>query len=57
MNIYVMDCGWRGSILAVAENEAQAREFMRDSYNYDEENELEVLEYKPGLLWVDMGDC
>lgn len=57
MKIFIQDCGWRGSIVVVADNEEQAREMMKDEYNYEPTGSIEAKEIKPGLIWVDLGDC
>lgn len=56
LKVYIMDCGWRGSIVAIAESEIQARELMADELNYDEGNSVSESGIEPGLVWVDTGD-
>lgn len=57
LKIYVMDVGWRGSIVVVAESEAVARTVMSSCYNYDPAAKVAEHEIKDGFLWCDFGDC
>lgn len=57
MKLYIQDCGWRGSIIVVANNEAEAREMMKNEYNYNPELELEEAEIRHGFIYTDLGDC
>ena len=57
MKIYVMDCGWAGSIVVYAESAEQARIYMKGCYNYEEDNEIDEVPLIPGVLWNDLGDC
>lgn len=59
LKIYAKDCGWRGSILVVAESKESAFEMMKDTYNFDRNSkpeDLEEIEIAPGVIWVDLGD-
>lgn len=56
MKIFVMDCGWAGSIIVVAENEEQARELMKPCYNYDPKEKIVEVPIVPGLIWNNLGD-
>lgn len=57
MKIFIQDCDWRGSIIVIADNEEEARDMMKDEYNYIPALPLISEEIKPGLVWVDLGDC
>lgn len=61
LKIYTVDFGWKGSIVVVAENEAQARSFMQGHHNYkyaDGDNcEITECKIEKGFAWVDYGDC
>jgi hypothetical protein len=55
--LWYMDCGWRGSIVALASTEEEAHELMEGNYNYNKKQELEKHEIKKGLMFYDLGDC
>lgn len=57
MKIYIQDCGWRGSILVIANNEAEARDMMKNEYNYEPEGIVEEEEIKHGFIFSNLGDC
>jgi len=57
MKIYVQSCGWRGSLLVIANNEQEARELMSKEYNYEPESIVEEHDIEHGFMWVDLGDC
>lgn len=57
MKLYIQDCGWRGSIIVIANNEEEAREMMKDQYNYEPNTEIEEAEIRHGFIHVDTGDC
>jgi hypothetical protein len=57
MKLYIQDCGWRGSIIVIAENEMEARSYMCDQYNYDKDLPLEEEEIRVGFIYTDLGDC
>lgn len=57
-SIYIMDCDWRGCIIAVAFSEEEARDFMKGAYNYEPDKPLvrkPLMEV--GLVHVNLGDC
>lgn len=56
MKIYVMDCGWAGSIIVMAENEEHARELMSSCMNYDPNERVIEVPMVPGVLWNNLGD-
>lgn len=56
MQIYIQDLGWRGSIVAIADNEEEAREIMKIEDNYEADKPLEVKNIEKGLVWIDYGD-
>lgn len=57
MKVFIQNCDWRGSIVVIADNEEEAREMMKDEYNYEPERSLMSKDIEPGLIWVDIGDC
>ena len=57
MKLYIQDCGWRGSIVVIADNEVEARFLMKDEYNYEADGELEEAEIRVGFIHTDLGDC
>lgn len=57
MKMYIQDCGWRGSILVIANNEAEAREMMKDEYNYESDGIVYEEEIKHGFIFSNLGDC
>ena len=57
MKMYIQDCGWRGSILVVANSEEQAREMMADEYNYEPNRSVVEEEIKLGFIFSNLGDC
>lgn len=57
MKLYTMDCGWRGSIIVVANNVEEARVMMETEYNYDLENDIEEHDIVVGFIYTDLGDC
>ena len=57
MKIYIQDCGWCGSILVIANNEVEAREMMKNEYNYEPDGVVSEEEIKHGFIRCDLGDC
>ena len=57
MKMYIQDCGWRGSILVIANNEAEARDMMKNEYNYEPDGIVEEEEIKHGFIFSNLGDC
>ena len=57
MKIFVQDCGWRGSILVIANNEIEARKLMKNEYNYEPDGIVYEEDIKIGFIWTDLGDC
>lgn len=57
MKLYIQDCGWRGSIIVIANSKEEARELMKDAYNYEPDNSIEEEEIRHGFVYVDLGDC
>lgn len=62
LKIYVVDYGWPGALIAVAESKEQAREIFaaQDRLTWDERAErkhgIDEYEIKPGLVQVTIGD-
>jgi len=56
MKIYIQDHGVFGVLVAIAENEEQARDFMEGSINYSPKVELEERDLIPGLIVENYGD-
>lgn len=49
LKLYAQNSG-RGAILAFAENEAEARQFMASNNQYDESKSVEEFEVKAGYI-------
>lgn len=57
MKLYIQDCSWRGSIIVIANSQEEARELMKDAYNYEPDNDIEEDEIRHGFVYVNLGDC
>lgn len=57
MKLYIQDCGWRGSIIVIANSESEARELMKNEYNYEPDGEIEEEEIRVGFIFTNLGDC
>jgi hypothetical protein len=55
LKLYTMECGYRGSIVVVASSKENAREIMKNCWNY-EEIEIEEHEIKEGFCFYNLGD-
>ena len=61
MKIYIKDCGFRGSIVVIANSKVEAIEVMKTCDNYIEESPsgaggIEEKEIVNGLVHCDLGD-
>lgn len=56
MQIYIMDAGWAGCIVVIADSEEEARAMMKNEPNYDSSIELEVQDIRNGVVIVSLGD-
>lgn len=56
LKLYVQDNGVYGMIAVVSTSELQARELMKQNYNYDENRIIEEYEIEDGLCIVNLGD-
>ncbi len=57
MKLYIQDCGWRGSIVVVANSQEEARALMEGCYNYEPNGEIEEEEIRVGFIFANLGDC
>jgi hypothetical protein len=56
MKLYIQDCSWAGSIVVIANSEAEARELMSDEHNYDPKGEVMEEEIRVGFIFTNLGD-
>lgn len=56
MKLYIQDCGWRGSIIVIANNQVEARLIMQGLSNYDSESLVEEKEIHLGFVYATWGD-
>jgi len=58
MHIFSQDCGYRGGIVVVADNEEEARKIMAQSpINYEPNGPVEKEEIKNGIMISFFGDA
>jgi hypothetical protein len=56
MKLYIQDCSWAGSIVVIANSEAEDRELMSDEHNYDPKGEVMEEEIRVGFIFTNLGD-
>jgi len=54
--IFIMYCNERGCIVAVADNEENARKTMENEWNYDKDRPLSRHEIVAGFVFSHLGD-
>lgn len=56
LKLYVMDCSYYGMIIVAATSQEDAREKMRNNYNYCESNEIECFDFDADFEYCNLGD-
>ncbi len=56
LKLYVIDYGWAGVSVVVADSLENAKVFFRETLNYDERDIIEETDIKPGIVSENMGD-
>lgn len=57
MKLFIQDCGWRGSIIVIANSQEEARQLMKGAYNYEPDGNIEEEEIEHGFVYINLGDC
>jgi hypothetical protein len=57
MKLYVQDQGVWGVLAAFADSEVEAREMMKDYYNYRHDYAVIEKPIEPGIAVANYGDC
>lgn len=56
MNTYYYDCGWRGGVVVMAENEEEAWKILEEGKSIHYDRKKKLIELLPGTFYDFYGD-